>query len=114
MGVVRVLLEHGVDANVRDADNATPTHLASCSWYDEENLLGVLRLLLQYGSDIHAFDNKGQTPFMRATEGKRPIMQFLLENGAEDHRKVMTDDHYEKRVQVNSMYFAWKIPCTVC
>ena len=87
MGVVRVLLEHGVDANARDTDDATPIHLASYSWHEEENLLGVLRLLLQYGSDIHALDYGGQTPFLTATHrGNRRIMQFLLENGAEDHR----------------------------
>jgi ankyrin repeat protein len=88
VGVVRVLLEHGVDANARDVHNMTPTHLASDSEYDEEERLDVVRLLLQYGSDIHALDNKGHTPFMIATEeGNRRIMQFLLENGAADHRK---------------------------
>jgi ankyrin repeat protein len=89
LGVVQVLLEHGVDPNSRDAHNATPTHLASDSGYrSEEECLDVVRLLLQYGSDIHALDNGGQTAFMRATkEGRGRIMQLLLENGAEDHRK---------------------------
>jgi ankyrin repeat protein len=89
VGVVRVLLEHGVDVNARDAHNATPSHLAaSGSDYWEEKYLVIVRLLLQYGSDIHALDNAGQTPFMRATEeGNQRIMQLLLENGAEDHRK---------------------------
>jgi ankyrin repeat protein len=89
VSVVRVLLEHGVDANARDAHNATPTHLASGSgWPGEEERLDVVRLLLQYGSDIHALDNEGHTPFMRAREkGNQRIMQLLLDNGAEDHRK---------------------------
>ena len=87
VGVVRVLLEHGADPNARDVDNATPLHLASGSGHREE-LLDVVRLLLQHGSDIHALDNEGRTPFMRATEGyRRRMMQILLENGAEDHRK---------------------------
>ena len=86
----QVLLEHGVDANAQDADNATPLHLASGFNPIEKSSdhFGVVRLLLQYGADIHARDNKGRTPFMVATEDKiRPIMQLLLENGAEDHRK---------------------------
>lgn len=29
VGVVRVLLEHGVDTNARDASNTTPLHLAA-------------------------------------------------------------------------------------
>ena len=88
VGVVRVLLEHGVDANARDDHNMTPTHLASGSDVDDEEHLDVVRLLLQYGSDIHALDNEGHTPFMGATEeGNQRIMQLLLDNGAEDHRK---------------------------
>ena len=87
VGVVRVLLEHGVDANARNTNNATPLHLASGSDYQEEEHLDVVRLLLQYGSDVHALDNEGRTPFMIATEDENlPIMQLLLENGAEDHR----------------------------
>jgi ankyrin repeat protein len=87
LGVVRVLLEHGVDPNARDAHNATPTHLASVPAWEGESL-DVIRLLLQYGSNIHALDNEGQTAFMRATKkGRRRIMQLLLENGAEDPSK---------------------------
>ena len=88
VGIVRVLLEHGSDANARDAINVTPLHRASESDLQEEEQLDIVRLLLQYGSDIHALDDRGRTPFMRATEGENgPIMQLLLENGAEDHRK---------------------------
>ena len=99
--VVRVLLKHGVDANARDANNATPTHLACGSQFLEEELLDVLRLLFQYGSDIYALDNEGQTPFMRATR-KRRIVQFLLENGEKNHRKVMTDDDSESELCIGS------------
>jgi ankyrin repeat protein len=86
VGPARVLLEHGVDANARDANNATPLHLVSESWRNED-CLDVVLLLLQYGSDIHARDDEGQTAFMRVTDvGYHKIMQLLLEHGAEDHR----------------------------
>ena len=86
----RVLLEHGLDANARDINNATPLHLASS--YSPNHARGkipdVVRLLLQYGSDVHARDSKGRTPFMRAAEhGHHEVMELLLQNGAEDHRK---------------------------
>ena len=92
-GGARLLLERGVDANARNADQSTPLHLASSSSFRLEERLDVVRLLVQYGSDINARDDKGRTPFMVATEkGEdyemiQPIMQVLLECGAEDHRK---------------------------
>jgi ankyrin repeat protein len=89
VGIARVLLEHhGVDANARDANHSTPLHLASSRSYNLEERLDVVQLLIQNGSDIHARNNKGRTPFMTATEEEcQEIMQFLLECGAEDHRK---------------------------
>ncbi len=99
MGAARVLLEHGVDANARDVNNATPLHLASSLeyGYDEGEHLDVVRLLLQYGSDIHARDDLGQTPFMRATdEEEHDIMQLLLEHGAEDHRRMESGTSFKQ------------------
>jgi ankyrin repeat protein len=87
VGVARALLEHGADVNARDANNETPLYRASWLGYSKETGLDMVRLLLQYGSDIHARDDEGRTPFMAATKhGRHEIMQFLLENGAEDHR----------------------------
>jgi uncharacterized protein len=81
----RLLLEHGADANARDASNATPLHLAAISGGAHAE---ISPLLLQYGSDVHARDNESQGPFMRATANLHDdIMQLLLEHGAEDHRK---------------------------
>jgi ankyrin repeat protein len=69
LGVARVLLEYGaLDANVRNANNATSHLLASGPFYcSDGELLDVVQLLLQYGSGIHARDHDGRTPFMKAT-----------------------------------------------
>ena len=88
VGVARVLLEHGAIANARNDSHATPLHLASNRQYKLKERIDLIRLLVQYGSDINARDDKGWTPFMMATDEKiDDIMQFLLELGAEDHRK---------------------------
>ena len=88
LGAARVLLEHGVDANSRDINNATALHLASSNPYlVGEDRSDVVRSLLQYGSDIHARDNSGRTPFMIANGlSLFDIMEILSEHGAEVHR----------------------------
>ena len=88
LGAARVLLEHGVDANTRDINNATALHLASSNPYlVGEDRSDVVRSLLQYGSDIHARDNSGRTPFMIANGlSLFDIMEMLSEHGAEVHR----------------------------
>ena len=69
-GNFRVLLENGTDANARD-DNASPFYLAYGLLSGRE-CADIVRLLLklkpEYRSNINAQDNKGQTPFMIATE----------------------------------------------
>jgi ankyrin repeat protein len=82
-GTARVLLEYGVDVNVRDDNNATPLHLASSPGIRDEEHPDVVRLLLRHGADIHALDGEGWTPLMRATEeGHQDIIQLLSEYGA--------------------------------
>lgn len=70
-GNFRVLLENGTDANARDDNNASPFHLAYGLLSGRE-CADIVRLLLklkpEYRSNIDAQDNKGQTPFMIATE----------------------------------------------
>jgi ankyrin repeat protein len=96
VAAAQVLLEHGADVDARDANNATPLHLASSSELSGvERLLDVVRLLLQYGADIHARDDDGRTPFMRATENDHhEMMQLLLEHGAEDRVKREGEGSY--------------------
>ena len=78
--IVRRLLEHGADPNIRltRCKGLTPLHQAS--------YLGSLestRLLLSYGANIDEKDDKGKTPFQVASSGGHDeIMQLLLKQGA--------------------------------
>ena len=69
VGTARVLLEIKADANAGNDNNATPFHLA-CGLLSGRERADVVRLLLkpEYRSNINARDDKGQTPFMKATE----------------------------------------------
>ena len=78
--IVRRLLEHGADPNIRASDNSglSPLHLAS-----QKGLLEVVRLLLSYGAKVDEKDKEGKTAFQVASEsGYGEITKLLLEHGA--------------------------------
>lgn len=51
---VRVLLENGANPNIRDLNENTPLHLASCT----ENI-AIIDLLLKYGTNVTLKDSNG-------------------------------------------------------
>ena len=55
--VVRLLIESGVDVNIKNGDGATPLHSAAFL-----GRVDVAKLLLENGADIKARDNDGATP----------------------------------------------------
>ena len=74
--IMRRLLEHGADPNIRD--DSTAIHRASSS-----GLLEAARLLLSYGARVDEKDDMGRTPFqLAASEGHDEITKLLLEHGA--------------------------------
>ena len=77
--VVRILLEHGEDINVRsDGDQSTPLHLAA-RWGRAE----VVPVLLERGASIDAEDAEGRTPLRLALwKGYSGIASLLSERGA--------------------------------
>jgi ankyrin repeat protein len=76
--IVRRLLEHGADPNIRNKKHKTPLHQAS-----SRGFLEAARLLLSYGAKVDEEDGKGKTPFQRAaSEGHDEMMKLLLEHGA--------------------------------
>jgi ankyrin repeat protein len=77
--LVKVLLERGTDANVRNASGATPLHDAALKGQTE-----VARVLVEHGADVKAKNTFGATPLHDAALGGNPgIVDLLLGKGAE-------------------------------
>ncbi|KAH9014096.1 ankyrin repeat-containing domain protein [Lactarius hengduanensis] len=74
--VVRLLLEHGADANARDTHHRTPLHLVLMSPPN----LDVARILLEHGVDVDTVEDEGRTPLQVAPEeGQDEIVRLLSE-----------------------------------
>ena len=54
--IIRLLLEHGANPNIRDCVNNLPIHLAIIS-----SQVPAVTLLLEAGTDIHSLDLNGKT-----------------------------------------------------
>ena len=77
--VVRYLLRHGVNVNVRNSTDETPLLLAS--W---EGHLDVVQCLLEHGADINLLDDQNTTPLtLAAYYGHVNVVRFLLEHNAD-------------------------------
>ena len=77
--VVRYLLRHGVDVNVRDSGKDTPFLLASWQGHTD-----VARCLLEHGADVELADQFDHTPLgLAAFNGQIDAVQFLLEHNAD-------------------------------
>ncbi|KAI9442915.1 ankyrin repeat-containing domain protein [Lactarius indigo] len=76
--IVRLLLEHGANPNIRDNRDRTPLHLVSSSHLELSLRLEITRTLLAYGADVDAEDETGRTPLKVALAwGKDEIVQLL-------------------------------------
>ena len=77
--VVRLLLNYGADANVKNKDGTSPLHRAC-----EHGHLDIMKLLLDSGAHVNAVDTEGNTPLhlVAATSFLDPI-GILIEQGAD-------------------------------
>lgn len=84
-GVVRTLLAHGADPNIRDeGDNAFPLHFVA-----ERGDLGIARLLVEHGAatvageiDDHELDIIGWATCFPGVDINRELVDYLLAHGA--------------------------------
>ncbi|MGZ9226348.1 MAG: ankyrin repeat domain-containing protein [Anaerolineales bacterium] len=74
--IVKMLLEHRADPNVREQGGYTPLHAAAQNG-DE----GMIRALLYGGADLNVKSNDGKTPLDLAREAGHTKAVTLLEEG---------------------------------
>ena len=76
--VIELLLEHGVNPNIRGAGGFFPIHLAACGGYKR-----TVELLLKNHAAVDSLTDLGETPLAWACwNGHKEIVQLLLESGA--------------------------------
>ena len=76
---VRLLLEHGADANIPTVEGISPLHIAASARF-----FNVVRLLIDGGSSIDLLTTTGRTPLRMAVESKHyMIARLLLDHGAD-------------------------------
>lgn len=76
--IIKHLLEHGGDPNLKDVVGNTPLHLAVCS-ATSKKCSEVVRLLLRYGSNVHSKDRMGKNPLDLA-KSKLALMRSRRQN----------------------------------
>ncbi|KAH9028685.1 ankyrin repeat protein [Lactarius pseudohatsudake] len=79
--IIRLLLEHGANPNVRDNRRRTPLQLVSSSGLVLSLQLEIARSLLVHGADVDVEDGMGRTPLQVALTGSRQdeMVQLLSE-----------------------------------
>jgi ankyrin repeat protein len=77
--VVRYLLRHGIDVNVRVSGHDTPLLLASWEGHGD-----VVQYLLEHGADVELRDQDDYTPLsLAAYDGRVDAVRLLLEHNAD-------------------------------
>lgn len=104
--VVKLLLEHGAnaDAALRDGTRRTPLYVVAGADADEDLAIEVAKLLLDKGADINvrAVDwnsTEGWTPLLAAIKNERwKLVHFLVERGADVNAQSVAAGQYEEEM----------------
>ncbi|KAK0667120.1 hypothetical protein QBC41DRAFT_142394 [Cercophora samala] len=79
--VLRVLLDAGMDPNIRASDGTTPLEMAIKSVFLRHDT--NIELLVQSGADVNLTTSDGKRPILVAMElGSSPVINLLIEKGA--------------------------------
>ncbi|XP_008202805.1 ankyrin-1-like [Nasonia vitripennis] len=95
--LTKMILEKGVDPNIRDHLGITPLLLSLRGIVEDEEML---RLLVERGADVHSKDSRGSNAlhrvFFRGKAEKCAIRQarFLIENGA-SLEEIQLENEYQ-------------------
>jgi ankyrin repeat protein len=85
--VIRVLLEHGADAEARNKDNRTPL-----LWASRLRHVELAQVLLEHGADTEARDGDNCTPLLCASrDGQVELARVLLKHGADTEARDEDD-----------------------
>ena len=78
LGIVKFLLRHGANPNMKNDYGNTPLHFAALYGHPE-----VVKLLIKHGADPNIKNNYGWTPLHDAAyNGRLDVVKLLLEHGA--------------------------------
>ena len=86
LGIVKLLVDKGVDINAKDINHSTPLHHALNSFYFKK--ASKMKTLIAYflikkGCDVDCIDNSNMTPLFYAVEnGQLELLKLLVQKGA--------------------------------
>lgn len=74
LDVIRMLLEHGANPEIRDSNGHTSLHTAAF----HDNNAEIIRLLLQHGANVNTTDKEGETALSHASKQNNARVAALL------------------------------------